>query len=502
MTATVSATMSATVTDIRGDAAQTEARTDAARADAARDLEARDGAILHDSFYFQRTADRLALAGALGLATCTWLLWDTLAAIGDARRLALLFAGSFSLATFMALASVRFLVGRIFLRPAAHLSQAAERVADGDFAAYIPPPRARGAVTRLTRAMLRMTSSLREMTQLLRSASQETTASAEAITAGGAHMAATAQHIADTSNDLSRRAGEMAETIEALVGDASRLVAIAGELTEGAQAGVARNAQLRALAQESSARLAEGTSALDTLAADAHSSAAAVEELATASEEIQTFVTLVTKMARQSKLLALNAAMEAARAGEQGQGFAVVASEVRRLAASSAEAAERTEALVRGVLAHVAESRAASSRAAATVDAVRSATQLGLDSFRQVEAAARDAEHWTASIDRAASQSGEQVAQMSGRLEALSETTARFTTAMEEVAAASQQQSASTEEIAAAGHELLRAADRLSRLTANFRTEDAGARANAPAEAPVLALVRDRQPALPAQSAA
>ena len=311
-------------------------------------------------------------------------------------------------------------------------------------------------------------------------------------------MAATAQHIADTSNDLSRRASDMATTIEALVGDAGRLVEIAGELTDGAQAGVARNAQLRELAQQSSARLAESTAALDTLAADAHSSASAVEELARASEEIQTFVGLVTKMARQSKLLALNAAMEAARAGEQGQGFAVVSTEVRRLAASSAEAAERTEALVKGVLAHVAESRAASARAAATVDAVRAATQLGLDSFRQVEGAAREAEHWTGSIERAATRSSAQVAEMNGRLEALSEGTARFTSAMEEVAAASQQQSASTEEIAAAGTELLKSASRLESLTAGYRIEDGevashGARA-------ALALVRDD--ASPAKSAA
>jgi methyl-accepting chemotaxis protein len=178
--------------------------------------------------------------------------------------------------------------------------------------------------------------------------------------------------------------------------------------------------------------------------------------------------------------------MEAARAGEQGQGFAVVASEVRRLAASSSDAAERTEALVKGVLAHVAESRAASARAASTVDAVRAATQLGMDSFRQVEGAAREAEHWTGSIERAAMESSAQVAAMSGRLGALSDGTARFTAAMEEVAAASQEQSASTEEIAAAGHELMRAAEQLQRLTVDFRIEEAEA-----VRAPALVLVKD-----------
>jgi methyl-accepting chemotaxis protein len=313
--------------------------------------------------------------------------------------------------------------------------------------------------------MARLLASLRQLTRTVRAAADDTTQVAQAITAGGAHMAATAQHIADTSNDLSRRAGEMAGTIDALVADAGRLVAIAAELSDGAQAGVARNAQLRQVALESGARLVESAAALETLATDAHSSAAAVEALAHASEEIQSFVTLVTKMARQSKLLALNAAMEAARAGEQGQGFAVVANEVRRLAASSSEAAERTEALVKGVLERVAESRAASARAASTVDAVRAATELGLDSFRQVEDAAREAERWTGSIERAATRSSAQVGEMNGRLGALAQNTQRFASAMEEVAAASQEQSASTEEIAAAGAELLRSADRLSRLT-------------------------------------
>jgi methyl-accepting chemotaxis protein len=92
-----------------------------------------------------------------------------------------------------------------------------------------------------------------------------------------------------------------------------------------------------------------------------------IGELSRAAQDIGDVVKLITAIAEQTNLLALNATIEAARAGEAGRGFAVVASEVKSLASQTAKATDEISSHILGMQSATRESVAAIKEISSTI---------------------------------------------------------------------------------------------------------------------------------------
>ena len=162
--------------------------------------------------------------------------------------------------------------------------------------------------------------------------------------------------VASTSFKLQDTAGRVSEGSSSQNTSTSHMAASVEEMTVSINH-VGDQAQMTSQQSNEVGRKAEaGQEVIEQTVNDIHSIADAVEaaaadirQLDEKSHEIANVIGIISSVAEQTNLLALNAAIEAARAGEQGRGFAVVADEVRSLAARTASSTKEINEMVSSI---------------------------------------------------------------------------------------------------------------------------------------------------------
>jgi methyl-accepting chemotaxis protein len=149
-----------------------------------------------------------------------------------------------------------------------------------------------------------------------------------------------ASSLAAASEEMSSVSTQIAASAEETSAQAQTVSAAAEEISRSVDTVSAGSEEMGASIREISQNATEAARVANEAVAITASTAATMNKLGESSAEIGNVIKVITAIAEQTNLLALNATIEAARAGEAGKGFAVVASEVKDLAQETARATE------------------------------------------------------------------------------------------------------------------------------------------------------------------
>ena len=255
----------------------------------------------------------------------------------------------------------------------------------------------------------------------------------------------------DAITELAGSAQQQTRSLDETAIDVSAMSASIEEVSAQVESLLAISSQTTQTADRGGAAIHTIVDAMATIRSTIEDLGGDIRRLGANSDQIGDIVKVIDRIAEQTNLLALNAAIEAARAGEHGRGFAVVASEIRKLADGSVQATKEIAGHIGSTQSVIAQVTEAMSRLTDRLEASVSSTDSASDALREIVAAVKDA--------------NQQIGQISAVTRSMSENTFRVIRSIEEIARSVNANLAATKQMASHSGEVSSAFDSITAIS-------------------------------------
>lgn len=350
----------------------------------------------------------------------------------------------------------------------ANVGHALEKAGNGDFTTEISD-HSKDEIGQLSNSYRVMKENLSDLIQQVKETSEQVAASSEELSAGAEETSQATNQISESIQSIASGSEKQVSTTGQANDSASDISMSMKNITGNIQTVTAAANVTKKQSEEGHKVILETINQMDAVNEKTEEISKVVKQLGTKSTEIGKIVTLITDVAEQTNLLALNAAIEAARAGEHGKGFAVVADEVRKLAEQSRESAGQIRSLILDIQQEITNS-------VQSMDETKEAVQVGTSSvakagveFEGITCSVKDV---TTQIQEVACEVEQITNQMVSVVTFIDEATSIAEDSSgyaQEVAASAEEQNATMEEVASTAATLSEMAESLQESVRRFK---------------------------------
>jgi methyl-accepting chemotaxis protein len=241
-----------------------------------------------------------------------------------------------------------FGVGLGVIKPVARMTQAMQRLAEGELDSTIPSLSREDEIGSMARAVqvfkdsaIRIKGMESEQAAFQDKLEADRKAAMHRVADGFEQaIGKIIETVSAASAEIETAAGSLTKTAETTQGLSTTVIEASGRSSANVQSAAAATAHMASSVGEIARQVQASQQVTGAAVQQAEHTKERIAELSQSADRIGQVVKLITAIAEQTNLLALNATIEAARAGDAGRGFAVVASEVKALSVQTAKATE------------------------------------------------------------------------------------------------------------------------------------------------------------------